>query len=113
LQHIIGWENWFKGRITSTWGILYTHDLETTNHGLRNQTPVKWAKKVIELTWGFVLCNWTIHIDLEHHFIPPTEISKLWAISIKLQYNWFFYMPVKRGNYQYKQQNYGRAFIKR
>jgi ribonuclease HI len=65
-QTSIGWSNWLKGRITITWGILYNHDIATTNHGLRNPNSEDWAKRIVELTWNFVLRTWTIRNELEH-----------------------------------------------
>jgi hypothetical protein len=65
-QTNIGWNHWFKGRFTSSWGTLYNHDLRTTNHGLTNQTAEKWSKKIIDMNYDFVLSVWTIRNDIEH-----------------------------------------------
>jgi hypothetical protein len=65
-QNAIGWEHWFKGRLTMTWGTLYNHDLRTTNHGMRNQTAEKWSKNLISMTWDFMLESWTIRNEIEH-----------------------------------------------
>jgi hypothetical protein len=65
-QTAIGWEHWFKGRLTSSWGILYNHDLNTTNHGIRNQSAEKWSRKIIDLNWDFFLQAWNIRNEIEH-----------------------------------------------
>jgi hypothetical protein len=65
-QTKLGWDHWFKGRITSTWGTLYNHDLQHTNHGLRNQTAEKWSRKLIDMNFDFVLSTWTTRNENEH-----------------------------------------------
>jgi ribonuclease HI len=64
-QNQIGWDHWFRGRLSVTWGVLYNHDLLVANHGMRNQTAESWARQLVEITWSFVLRNWTIRNELE------------------------------------------------
>jgi hypothetical protein len=52
--------------LTSSWGILYNHDLNTTNHGIRNQSAEKWSRKIIDLNWDFFLQAWNIRNEIEH-----------------------------------------------
>jgi hypothetical protein len=66
-QNTIGWEHWFKGRLTMSWGTLYNYDLQTKNHGMRNQTADKWSKQIVNMNWDFVLEAWTIRNDSEHN----------------------------------------------
>jgi hypothetical protein len=63
-QEEIGWSEWFKGRMSKQWRILYAHDLRTTRHTMLHQTPEKWASRIIEITWRFVLESWTIRNKL-------------------------------------------------
>jgi hypothetical protein len=65
-QNTIGWEHWFKGRLSMLWGTLYNHDIKTKNHGIRNQTAEKWGKHIVNMNWDFMLEAWTIRIELEH-----------------------------------------------
>jgi ribonuclease HI len=65
-QSNLGWDHWFKGRLTSSWGILYNNDLNNTNHGMRNETAEKWSRQIIEKTLDFVLSSWTIRNEQEH-----------------------------------------------
>jgi hypothetical protein len=65
-QTAIGWDHWFKGRLTMEWATLYNHDLETANHGMRNQTAEKWGKTIVSMTWDFVLGAWKTRNDIEH-----------------------------------------------
>jgi Reverse transcriptase (RNA-dependent DNA polymerase) len=86
-QTRIGWDHWFKGRISTTWGVLYGNDLQVVNHNMRNQTPDSWAKQLVEITWKFVLRNWTIRNDLEHDTNGDSELNKRNRLIAKILWN--------------------------
>jgi hypothetical protein len=65
-QEDIGWNEWFRGRISKKWKDLYEYDLQHTNHNMQHQTPEKWAVQIILLTWKFVLESWSIRNSIEH-----------------------------------------------
>jgi hypothetical protein len=94
-QEDIGWEEWFKGRISKTWGELYAHDLETTNHNMPHQTPEKWATTLIMMTWQFVLDSWTIRNEIEHGLdTDPLMVRKQKIIrKILWQQQQILYIP--------------------
>jgi hypothetical protein len=66
-QSEMGWEHWFKGRLTMEWATLYNHDLKSTNHGMQNQTAETWGKKIVSMTYDFVLGVWTTRNESEHN----------------------------------------------
>jgi hypothetical protein len=37
-QKLIGWDQWIKGRITTTWGTLQNHDIRTIDTGIKFDT---------------------------------------------------------------------------
>jgi hypothetical protein len=73
----IWWNKWFKGRVSKPWQNLYDYDLQTTSHSMNHQTPEKWASRIIEMTWQFVLDSWTINNNSEHGvYSNPLEVRK-------------------------------------
>jgi hypothetical protein len=65
-QEEIGWDQWVKGRLARSWGAVYEHDLARIDHGLRHPTPDRWLKKIIKMTFEFVLLCWTSRNEIEH-----------------------------------------------
>jgi hypothetical protein len=65
-QQEIGWDHFFKGRLSMHWAYMYNYILENTDHGLKHQTAEKWGEKIIEITWQFVLNCWNIRNGIEH-----------------------------------------------
>jgi hypothetical protein len=65
-QNRIGWENWFKGRISIKWGELYNNDIENPPFPLFRPSANRWGKKLIIDTWNFVLESWQIRNNAEH-----------------------------------------------
>jgi hypothetical protein len=73
----IGWGEWFKGRISKHWKLLYDQDLQTTNHNMYHQTSIKWAATLIGITWRFVLDSWSMRNNREHGVdTNPLEVRK-------------------------------------
>jgi hypothetical protein len=54
-QSELGWEQWFQGRITTTWSELYQHDINNTKTIIRFPSSKRWGKEIIALTYKFVL----------------------------------------------------------
>jgi hypothetical protein len=65
-QTDIGWDQWFRGRISILWGELYNYDKDHSNIPLYNPSASKWGKSVIEETWKFILESWEIRNTIEH-----------------------------------------------
>jgi hypothetical protein len=65
-QEEIGWDQWMKGRLSKTWGIIYGVDLSHINHNIPHQTPDRWGKKLVATTFNFVLECWICRIEAEH-----------------------------------------------
>jgi hypothetical protein len=65
-QKNIGWDNFFKGRLSEKWTFVYNYILETTDHGLKHPTAEKWGEKIFEITWQFVLNCWNIRNGIKH-----------------------------------------------
>jgi predicted RNA-binding Zn-ribbon protein involved in translation (DUF1610 family) len=59
-QEEIGWDQWFKGRLSKKWGEIYDIDLCTINHNLRHQTSQRWATNLIKDIFKFVLEFWSV-----------------------------------------------------
>lgn len=77
VQEDIGWEEWYKGRISIQWRNLYEHDLQTSNHNMSHQTPERWATNLILITWRFFLDSWSIRNDIEHGLdTDPLQVKK-------------------------------------
>jgi hypothetical protein len=60
-QILIGWDQWFYGRISQSRG-----EIDLSNGITSKQDPEKWGKDVITLTWEFVLDCWNIRKESEH-----------------------------------------------
>jgi hypothetical protein len=69
-QSQLGWENWFKGRITTAWREVYMNDVNTYIHHVPNGPRImdaeQWGTKIIVKTWDFVRSSWKIRNDGEH-----------------------------------------------
>jgi hypothetical protein len=83
-QHRIGWDNFFKGRLSIQWATMYNHVINNTHHGLKHPTSEKWGGKIIEITWQFVLNCWTIRNGIEHDSEGDLERMKKQKLSEKL-----------------------------
>jgi hypothetical protein len=57
-QSEIGWDQWFRGRISNTWGYLYQNDVQNGRALVNHPSADKWGKEVITITWNFVLECW-------------------------------------------------------
>jgi hypothetical protein len=86
-QNQIGWDHWFRGRLSVTWGVLYNHDLLVANHGMRNQTAESWARQLVEITWSFVLRNWTIRNELEHDTHGDVDLNRRTRLINKIMWS--------------------------
>jgi hypothetical protein len=65
-QKDIGWEHWFKGRITQEWATLVNYDIETIKTGQKFNSSEKWATDIIKLNWDFVYDMWMQRNKIEH-----------------------------------------------
>jgi iron uptake system EfeUOB component EfeO/EfeM len=57
-QKTIGWEHWFKGRISLEWAALVKYNIETITTGKKFNSSEKWAMEIIKLCWDFVFDMW-------------------------------------------------------
>jgi hypothetical protein len=69
-QSNIGWDQWFKGKLSKKWKDVYEHDLhhgilQTNNHPRVIAAEV-WATNIIYRTWEYVRNSWQIRNDSEH-----------------------------------------------
>jgi hypothetical protein len=69
-QSAIGWNNWFRGRITKKWGEVYTNSVRSTignaYNGPRILPPEAWAIKLICKLWDHVRQAWQLRNGGEH-----------------------------------------------
>jgi hypothetical protein len=65
-QNKIGWDQWFCGRISNTWGDLYQHDIQTKQHMIKYPSPQRWGAEIITITWNLVLDCWYERNNWEH-----------------------------------------------
>jgi ribonuclease HI len=65
-QNKIGWDQWFCGRISNTWGDLYQHDIQTKQHMIKYPSPKRWGAEIIAITWNLVLDCWYERNNWEH-----------------------------------------------
>jgi hypothetical protein len=65
-QNQIGWDHWFKGRISNKWAELYIQNLMLHEHPTRNASIERWGAKIIKLTFHYVLDAWQTRNDIEH-----------------------------------------------
>jgi hypothetical protein len=66
-QRKIGWNQWFRGRISNTWGDMYSYDMKNTTAMTKYPSVNRWGKEVIVLTMKFILDCWYIRNKNEHH----------------------------------------------
>jgi hypothetical protein len=78
-QRDIGWEQFFKGRLSITWGELYNHDRSQPNIK-RTKPPIDaetWGSNIIKLNWNLILDLWFTRNDKEHNLDNKSnEIAK-------------------------------------
>jgi hypothetical protein len=69
-QYIIGWDQWFKGRIAASWKNVYNYDISRNIRNTFNHprlTPANnFATKILVLTWEFVRDCWQFRNEDEH-----------------------------------------------
>jgi hypothetical protein len=65
-QNDIGWDQWFKGRLTREWGTLRNHDLQNPMTQTRYTTAEKWAVDMIIATLEYVHGVWLQRNKYEH-----------------------------------------------
>jgi hypothetical protein len=64
-QNLLGWDQWFSGRITIEWGKSFNHDL-SINKNSKVLSAEKWGKDVLSLTLEFTLNSWFAKNNKEH-----------------------------------------------
>jgi hypothetical protein len=42
---LIGWDQWFKGRILKEWAMLVSYDIQIVDSGVKSNTPEKWKNR--------------------------------------------------------------------
>jgi hypothetical protein len=74
-QTSIGWDQWFRGRISRTWGELYNSEIQKPNILTYKPSALKWGRSVISETFKFVLDSWNTRNKQEHdtHGDPITR----------------------------------------
>jgi hypothetical protein len=65
-QKAIGWNQWFRGRLSTKWGDLYNHDITTTETLMKFPSSKKWGKDIVKLTLTFVMDSWYARNICEH-----------------------------------------------
>jgi hypothetical protein len=74
-QEKLGWSQWFRGRITKSWGDLYNHDISKPNNLVKFPSANRWGKEIISLTLSFVLECWKER-NLKEHEMETNPISR-------------------------------------
>jgi hypothetical protein len=57
-QNKVGCNQWFGGRISTTWGELYNFDIQSTNSLIKYPSTDRWGKEIIKNTFQFVMDCW-------------------------------------------------------
>jgi hypothetical protein len=65
-QTDIGWNQWFHGRLSTTWGDMYNYDIQKPSNIVRYPSSRRWGKEIIKLSWKFMLDCWYIRNECEH-----------------------------------------------
>jgi Zn finger protein HypA/HybF involved in hydrogenase expression len=65
-QDEIGWEHWFRGRITIKWGELYNDDIKKPNILLKHPSSTKCGTTVILEGWNLLDECWRQQNKAEH-----------------------------------------------
>jgi hypothetical protein len=68
-QEKIGWDQWFKGRISLKWGELYNEDIKKPNILITRPSSLRWGRSVILETIKFMLEVWQIRNMSEHDML--------------------------------------------
>jgi hypothetical protein len=74
-QEKLGWSQWFRGKITTSWGDLYNHDISKPNNLVKFPSANRWGKEIISLTLSFVLECWKER-NLKEHKMETNPISR-------------------------------------
>jgi hypothetical protein len=72
-QSKLGWHQWFRGRISITWGHLYKNDIKNPNPLLLYPSADRWGKDIIHLTFKFVMECWYLRNKCEHDTLGDPE----------------------------------------
>jgi hypothetical protein len=75
-QADIGWDHWWKGRLSQEWAALVNYDISTVKSGIRFNSSEKWAKDIIKLNWDFVYQMWVERNRIEHDMNGDPELRK-------------------------------------
>jgi hypothetical protein len=65
-QNRLGWDQWFKGRISRNWGELYLQNMINTDQTVTPVIVERWGVKMIRMIFKFVLDSWQTRNDMEH-----------------------------------------------
>jgi hypothetical protein len=65
-QNDIGWGQWFRGRVSTTWSELYNHDISVPTNIVKYPSTKRWGKELLKITWQFVLECWYSRNLCEH-----------------------------------------------
>jgi hypothetical protein len=58
VQHQIGWDRFFCGRISGKWARLYKYDVQLMQQPEGKNTSEYWSKTIVSLTYKIVLEAW-------------------------------------------------------
>jgi hypothetical protein len=75
-QKLIGWDNWIMGRWSKEWASLQNYDIQNSDSGIKYNSPEKWAKELILLTWEFIHSMWLERNNCEHDLQGTPELRK-------------------------------------
>jgi hypothetical protein len=65
-QTKIGWDQWFRGRISIRWGELYNNDIQKPNILIKRPSALRWGREIIKQTFQLVLESWYKRNETEH-----------------------------------------------
>jgi hypothetical protein len=65
-QNNIGWDQWFRGRISIKWGELYNYDMKTPNILIQRPSSLRWGREIVTETLKFGLNAWYARNLVEH-----------------------------------------------
>jgi hypothetical protein len=84
-QNTIGWDQWFRGRISRTWGELYNHDIAKPNILIRRPSALRWGREIISATFNFTIESWYARNEMEHDKLgdPTLRIKDKMSDQIK------------------------------
>jgi hypothetical protein len=87
-QHQLGWDQFFCGRISEKWARLYQPDVQNMENPDRKNNVDYWGKKIVGLTYRFVLESWKIRNDTEYNDEDPdSETTSKKKLIKKIMWN--------------------------